>query len=643
MSFFSLRTKMIAVMVGLVVVLGLGGTVQAKSDLSAILQEGMERRGVAIGHDLASRSTDLVLTNNIFDLYELINDTLINNDDVRYIFIVDQLGNVRVHTFEKGLPRGLQRANLVRGDEKYSAKVVETEEGPIRDIAVPVFEGRAGTVRLGMSERRIEAAVDEYIKRLLAQLALVAFVGLLGAYSLSTLLTRPIFQLVEAVKAVGKGELGRKANVNTRDEIGKLGAAFDAMSDEIAASRREVEGRNRELSALNTIATTVGQSLDLRQVLDGALDKVLELMKAEAGWLFLVEEDGQGLSLTTHRGLSPEFVREEQDKDTRECICLQVCRAGQAMVMDDVQSCCRIDREVVRKEELSCHASVPLKSKDKVLGIMNVARRDRQGFAPEELGLLSAIGHQVGVAIDNARLYAEVQRKEELRGQLLEKVIVAQEEERKRIARELHDDSAQALTALVMTLEVAETVLPNEYRQLRERLTRTKQLTTEALKEIRKLILDLRPTALDDLGLVPAIRWYAETRLQNAGINFELLAAGFAKRLPPATETALFRVIQEAINNISKHAEAKHVRIELQLDGTSVRGSIQDDGRGFVLAGSFTPKDGGRGLGLLGMQERINLLGGVINMHSDLGSGTLISLEVPLDPQGELIWTRSGS
>jgi signal transduction histidine kinase len=224
----------------------------------------------------------------------------------------------------------------------------------------------------------------------------------------------------------------------------------------------------------------------------------------------------------------------------------------------------------------------------------------------------------------------DLRRLSEERGYLLQKTITAQEEERKRIARELHDEWAQTLAAVTVNLDQASQALPGDLAWLKERLDRTQALAVDALKALRRLILDLRPALLDDLGLVPAIRWYAETRLEANGIALDFQASGSQQRLPPEIETALFRIAQEALNNIQKHARAEVATIRLGFQADRVVMSFQDDGQGLQVGLVLGGEGGEPGWGLLGIRERAALLGGSFSISAEPGRGTRIQVEVPL-------------
>lgn len=214
---------------------------------------------------------------------------------------------------------------------------------------------------------------------------------------------------------------------------------------------------------------------------------------------------------------------------------------------------------------------------------------------------------------------------------LSEHAINAQEEERKRIARQLHDDTAQSLSSLIISLERLENAVADEaHDNLQARLASVRQLATRTLDDLRMVIHDLRPTMLDDLGLAPAMRWYARSNLEGIGVQVSFDVPDDPTRLPPQMETALFRIAQEAINNIVRHAGAKAVTIRLGRDDGGICLQVEDDGRGFDVAQISGQALRLRRLGLLGIQERADLVGGEVQVESVPGHGTRLQVRIPL-------------
>ena len=193
-------------------------------------------------------------------------------------------------------------------------------------------------------------------------------------------------------------------------DFSQPGTAITGISNR-KQTEEALERRNRELSSLNVIATTISRSLELEKVLADTLRTVLDLMDLKAGWIFLREGETDKLILTSHLGLSPEFVREETERPLGNCICSHVMRRKKALIAENILKCPRLSRSVVEEQGLACHASVPLISKDRVVGVMNVASENFRPFSDEDLGLLTGIGHQVGVAIENARLFEDTRKK----------------------------------------------------------------------------------------------------------------------------------------------------------------------------------------------------------------------------------------
>ncbi len=224
---------------------------------------------------------------------------------------------------------------------------------------------------------------------------------------------------------------------------------------------------------------------------------------------------------------------------------------------------------------------------------------------------------------------AAQEQKEQLRRDLLRRVIDAQEEERKRISRELHDETCQLLTGLAYALDNAGE--SNSLTEVRQQLEQMHALTKSTLSGVHRIIFDLRPSMLDNLGLVPAMRWYAENRLRGIGCAFSIRETGESRRLSPPIETAIFRVMQEVINNIAQHSHARHVDIVIDTSDGWADVRVTDDGIGFDPDSLTETAEGKRGLGLMGMRERMDAIGGELHLRSVPGGGTAVRLIVPLN------------
>ena len=253
----------------------------------------------------------------------------------------------------------------------------------------------------------------------------------------------------------------------------------------------------------------------------------------------------------------------------------------------------------------------------------------------DEIGELSAAFDNMRQEIARSRdemmhHYKAAKHKEELRGQLLSSVIGAQEEERKRIARELHDEYGQTLTGLIMSIESLEDMLTPAQSQFREKLANAKSVLGHTLADMRKLTLDLRPASLDDLGLLAAIRTHIQTFLSETEIEVKFRHNGINQRLNPAVETAIFRIIQEAIHNVIKHANASRIDVDLTAKDGKIIASIEDNGQGFDVEAIYDSKIGTRSLGILGIQERTAILNGDFSISSHPGQGTRLEVAIPI-------------
>jgi signal transduction histidine kinase len=232
-----------------------------------------------------------------------------------------------------------------------------------------------------------------------------------------------------------------------------------------------------------------------------------------------------------------------------------------------------------------------------------------------------------------AAVNVRLEERERLRQKLLRQVISAQEDERKRIARELHDETSQTLAALGMGVDLA-LAAGGEAADgaAHARLEEVRKLVDRMHQELHRMIMNLRPSVLDDLGLAAAIRWFAERHLESAGITVRCEFSGLDERLPPDVETATFRAVQEALVNVARHSQADLVLLQASLADGTLTIEIEDDGCGFDEAAMERSPDSLRGIGLLGMRERIEILGGTLTIESEPGSGTRVLFSIPAVP-----------
>ena len=263
--------------------------------------------------------------------------------------------------------------------------------------------------------------------------------------------------------------------------------------------------------------------------------------------------------------------------------------------------------------------------------LRQVVSRIQIGNAPAEIVHLKDADPDIrefARLLQNLLLQLE-ERNQQLRA-LSERAINAQEEERKNIARSLHDDTGQALSMIIFNLERLENRLPLDENELHEKLSATRMVATNMLTELRKIVAGLRPTVLDDLGLIPAIRWYARSVLEANGVQVTMSFPEEPVNLPTHVSTTLFRIAQEGINNIMRHAGASTTEICLTLAQSSVLLQIRDDGQGFDIQQADGLAGKLQHLGLLGMRERAELVGGKFLMESTSGQGTQLQVYVPL-------------
>jgi len=383
-----------------------------------------------------------------------------------------------------------------------------------------------------------------------------------------------------------------------------------------------MRSRHHELVALSQVSAAISGLWDLDAILRVALDNMLNIMSGTIGGILLLDEQTQTLSYRVHQGLSDRYV-EEMRMSLGEGIAGRVAENSKSVLLEDISADPRAAHpDLVSKEGLKAFISVPLRAKDKVLGVINVASHMPHHFTTNDMYLLHSIGDQLGVAIEQARLYERLRKARERYRQLARQTLVAEEEERKRIARELHDETSQSLSGLALQLQALVDMTEMSGSQDPEFIARLKKVQSLAIQvhsEISRLIADLRPALLDTLGLVPPL-----------DISVTVEIKGVSRPLALEVEVGLFRWAQGAIGNIAQHSRAKNATIILEYRDNELLLRISDDGQGFDVSKITDIDESGRGRGLFSMKERVGLLGGTCSIESRLGRGTAVLARVPI-------------
>lgn len=398
------------------------------------------------------------------------------------------------------------------------------------------------------------------------------------------------------------------------------------------AAERAQQRPYSELIALSRVSAAVSGLRDLDAIFDVALDTMLEVMNGSIGWILLVDEPTDTLTFKVLRGLSDKYA-EEMKMKIGEGIAGMVAQTGKAVLVEDLSSDPRAAwPNLISTEGLKAFISVPLRAKDTVLGVLNVASREPRSFTTDDMHLLHAIGDQVGVAIEQGELYNRLRKGRERYQRLAQHILVAQEEERKRVARELHDETSQTLSGLALGLQALVQISESADgldESFKEQLKKAQSLAVQVSTEVGRLIHELRPTLLDTLGLVPAIRRYAEDILRPVGISVSLESRGETIVLSPEVEVGLYRVAQGALGNILKHSGARSATITIDYKRDHLLMRLEDNGSGFDVENLTGVDERGRGSGVFGMKERVKLMGGSCSIQSQPGQGTLVTVKVP--------------
>jgi nitrate/nitrite-specific signal transduction histidine kinase len=552
------------------------------------------------------------------------------------VYLVDGNGLAIYHSDTRRIGENLAELEAVQ-------KVLSGEAGGLRTLGsggqeiVASFAPVPGTTWGLVTEERWEDLIgtsQRYSKQLLLLLGAGVLVPALVIAVGATRVTRPIVDLIGAAQNVAEGNFDQLITVTTGDELEALAGQFNRMSAELQKSyatlEQRVAYRTRELAALNSIASVVSRSLELDEILRDALDKTLEVTEMDVGAAYRLEKDGEHLALIASRKLSDPFVRHITRLPLWASAAGPATQAQRPIVMQVSEYPASVLKRLLTEEGLQMAVSIPLIAKGEVLGAINLGSRTERLVGEEELSLLAAIGQQIGVAVENARLYEQAE----------ETAVTA---ERHRLARDLHDAVTQTLFSASMIAEVLPRIWERNPDEGKRRVEELHQLTRGALAEMRTLLVELRPSSLVEASMGDLLRQLGEAFTGRARVPVTLEIERSCP-LPPDVQVAIYRVAQEALNNVFKHANASQVAISLRCllrdpssEGGAIPGKaggaaarvelrIRDDGRGFDPA-AIPPDHFGLGI----MRERAEAVNAHVTVDSEVGRGTEIVVVWPVE------------
>ncbi len=452
------------------------------------------------------------------------------------------------------------------------------------------------------------------------------------------------FYMVRALNAF-EWESQRRLEQANQSKLEVQAAALEAerrAGQKMERLNEELRLTARELSLLLDLANLLAGPLSLQNRLHNLLEKIIQSLEfPEAGTIVLAKQETEMLPIEVSVGFPAANSQAEPQSHAavvhelgKKCTAhgLAICRHLDGREIEFLLDDALTKQKCRDYESPMIMIGLPLTTRQRIIGsiILSRLRQEARALTFDELKLMVGVARQLGLSIENAHLYQEAQNREKMLGRLLQQVVGAQEAERRRIARELHDATGQSLTAIALGLRGIEGMVAQKKSVNIDQIRELKQYGTDALGELRQLIADLRPPQLDDLGLVAALQWYIGEFEKRFGVQTDFEVSGEKVRLPNEYETVLFRITQEALTNIGKHAQASHAAIMLVLSSREIRLTITDDGVGFDPEKVLNKDTRRAGWGLLGIQERTLLLGGQYRIDAAPGQGMKISVTIPL-------------
>jgi two-component system, NarL family, nitrate/nitrite sensor histidine kinase NarX len=645
---------MIGVVVPLILVLAIAAQVQFAQHRELML-ENLEQFSVSIGESMVASLTRAMLTGKRDELAQDAHDLAVSSS-IRNLMILDKQGVVRVASrpadlgtrlpltdptcqicHQAGVTASSRSVVFVAADGSRVFRNVT----PIRnDVACQSCHGTAASLNGVLIVDLPYEAVDAHLWADLRQSILLAAAAIvLVSIAINLLLSRIVLSKLErfreSVLRYARGDFSARVPVTGSDELGELARTVNDMAAglaekaqlerEVKHNAHELQRRSARLDALYRVALESSRSLNLESVMQAGLESARQVMGMEAGEIHLGELASEEFKLSAFVGSPEPFVLEEDPVKRGECLCGGVVARGQTCVVGELCKDARVTRLACQRYGFRAVAAVPLKARGEALGVLTLHSRAPREFSRDDTALLTALGDQLGIAIDNARLYAEMEARVKELSHRVQHLAVS--EERVRLAREMHDGFAQALSVLNLKLQMAQGLSAPD-GNINAALVEMRQIVDEAYEDVRQAIGDLRMPLHHDGRVVHLLADY----VQNFALRYDLqaqvaVAAGAeTARCSPDAALQVVRIVQEVLTNVRKHAHAQNIGMQLERQNGCLIIQVRDDGQGFDTATAVTPPGH---FGLAVMRERAASFGGELCIESEPGAGTTVTLSVP--------------
>ena len=590
---YSLRAKLTLLIESCVIILLLFTGIITTMREQRTLEGELSKRGLAVASDIAKFIERPFLNSDLPTLRRIVNSSM-EQEYVRYVIVLDTTGKVVMHSdlpeIGKTYTDGLTAAALESNKPGYSDTHVSEHEESHFDMYVPVQVAgiRIGTVQLGYSRIAIEQEMSKALKQIITIGLMTTIIGGVAAYLIASLIAKPIKRITDATEHVARGYLDTQITLERSDEIGALASAFNRMTEDLQRTTVSKDYVDSIIRSMNDTLIVVGPDAVIRSVNKATCD-LLGYEQDE-----LVGKDinliiPQAVSVLGNAGLQglkgePAVVNQETD---------YVTKMGRTIPM--------------------LFSAAALKNKEgKREGSVYIARDVTARKQAEEA-------------------LRDSERKLHI---LSSRLLTAQEKERARLAIELHDELGQSLVVFKLKLRSMYEGLGTNQAGLMAEFDELMDYINEVAENVRRLSRDLSPSILKDLGLKAAIRWLVDAFSKHSDTVYSLDMAEMEVKFSEEEQITIYRMIQECLTNIAKHAQATQVSVVIRKQAGCTLFRVEDNGGGFNVREAFSKDPGEKGLGLNAMYERARMLGGSLDICSQEGIGTRITIAVPFGDRG---------